>query len=108
MKAFQKQVEEITSKMKRQWTPEFRFIHLVEEFGELADVLLAYQGHKNENAGKEKLMEASKIKEIENKLYQLIAQTADQTKKEKSPAKLSSSGVRVIRRRKGKPDFPGW
>jgi len=50
-------------------------------------------------------MEAAKRKEIENRLYQLIAQTADQTKKEKSPAKLSSFGVRVIRRRRGKPDL---
>jgi len=49
-------------------------------------------------------MEVAKRKELENKLYQLLLQT-DQTKNEKPPAKPSPSGVRVIRRRKGKPDL---
>jgi len=49
-------------------------------------------------------MEEEKKREIEAKLYQLIAQ-ADQAKKERTPAKDTSSGVRVIRRRKGKPDL---
>ena len=50
-------------------------------------------------------MEAAKRKEIEDRLYQLIAQAADQAKKEKPPAKLPSFGARVIRRRKGRPDL---
>jgi len=49
-------------------------------------------------------MEVAKRKELENKLYQLLQQT-EQIKNEKSPAKPSPSGVRVIRRRKGKPDL---
>jgi len=49
-------------------------------------------------------MEVAKRKEIENKLYQLLRQT-DQTVNEKPPAKPSPPGVRVIRRRKGKPDL---
>ncbi len=48
-------------------------------------------------------MEVAKKKEIEERLYQLLAQ-ADQTKDEKPPAKGLSAGVRIIRRRKGKPD----
>jgi len=56
-------------------------------------------------------MEAAKREEIENRLSQLIAQAANQSKaanqsrKEKPQAKLSTFGVSVIRRRKGKPDL---
>ena len=50
-------------------------------------------------------MEAAKKKEIEDRLYELIAQSADQAKKKKLPAKLQSFGANVIRRRKGKPDL---
>lgn len=53
----------------------------------------------------ENLMEAAKKKEIEDRLYELIAQSADQAKKKKLPAKLQSFGANVIRRRKGKPDL---
>ncbi|MEE8397961.1 MAG: hypothetical protein V3S89_03070 [Desulfobacterales bacterium] len=49
-------------------------------------------------------MEVAKRKEIENRLYQLLA-ASNQTKNEKSPTKPSTPGVRVIRRRKGKPDL---
>ena len=52
----------------------------------------------------ERLMEVAKRKEIENRLYQLLLQT-DQTKNKKLPAKPSPSSIRVIRRRKGKPDL---
>ena len=50
-------------------------------------------------------MEAAKKKEIEDRLHQLIARAADQTKKEQSPAKRPPTGANVIRRRKGKPDL---
>jgi len=50
-------------------------------------------------------MEAAKRKEIEDRLYQLIAQAADQTKEEKPPTKRASTGASVIRRRKGEPDL---
>ena len=50
-------------------------------------------------------MEAAKRKEIEDRLYQLIAEAADQTKKEESPVKHASFGASVIRRRKGEPDL---
>ncbi|MBN1930130.1 MAG: hypothetical protein JW786_00790 [Desulfobacterales bacterium] len=49
-------------------------------------------------------MEEAKRKEIEAKLYQLLAQN-EQIKKEKSSAPNTYCGARVIRRRKGKPDL---
>ena len=52
----------------------------------------------------ERLMEESKRKEIEAKLFQLFAQN-DQDKNENRLTKNISSGVKVIRRRKGKPDL---
>jgi hypothetical protein len=53
---------------------------------------------------KECVMDQEKIKEIEAKLHQLLTQE-DQNRDKKAPTKSSISGVRVIRRRKGKPDF---
>ncbi len=50
-------------------------------------------------------MEAAKIKEIEDRLYHLIAQAADQTKEDEKPTTRRSSGASVIRRRKGEPDL---
>jgi len=47
-------------------------------------------------------MEAAKRQEIENRLGKLIAQAADQAKKEEPPTRFLSSGASVIRRRKGK------
>ena len=49
-------------------------------------------------------MDQEKIKEIEAKLHQLFAQD-DQAREKKSPTKNTATGVRVIRRRKGKPDL---
>ena len=49
-------------------------------------------------------MDETKFKKIEARLNQLFAQI-DQDRNKKSPATKTSSGVRVIRRRKGKPDF---
>jgi hypothetical protein len=49
-------------------------------------------------------MEESKRKEIEAKLFQLFAQN-DQDKNKNQPTKIVSSDVKVIRRRKGKPDL---
>lgn len=49
-------------------------------------------------------MEEAKRKQIEAKLNELLAQSA-QAKEKKAPAKSTLSGVRVIRRRKGKPDL---
>ncbi|MDD2389407.1 MAG: hypothetical protein PHP23_06715 [Desulfobacterales bacterium] len=49
-------------------------------------------------------MEETKRKQIEAKLYQMIAQ-ADQAKNEKSSVNRKSFGVTVIRRRKGNPDL---
>ena len=49
-------------------------------------------------------MEESKLKKIEAKLYQLFAQN-DQDKNKKQLTKNISSDVKVIRRRKGKPDL---
>ena len=48
-------------------------------------------------------MEKAKLKQIEAKLFQLLAQF-DQGK-QKAPAPKTASGVRVIRRRKGNPDM---
>ena len=49
-------------------------------------------------------MDQEKIKAIEAKLHQLLSQD-DQIKDKKTPLKSTVSGVKVIRRRKGKPDF---
>ncbi len=49
-------------------------------------------------------MEEAKLKKIEERLYQLFAKFGE-TRNEKPPVKRTSSGVRIIRRRKGKPDL---
>ena len=49
-------------------------------------------------------MEESKRKEIEARLIQLLAEN-DQQKNENQPKKSIPSGVKAIRRRKGKPDL---
>jgi hypothetical protein len=49
-------------------------------------------------------MEKSKRKKIEARLFQLFAQN-DHDKNENQLTKKISSGVKVIRRRKGKPDL---
>ena len=49
-------------------------------------------------------MEEAKLKKIEERLYQLFAKV-DETRNEKPSVKRTSNGVRVIRRRKGKPDL---
>ena len=49
-------------------------------------------------------MEESKRKKIEARLFQLFAQN-DQNKKKNQPTKNIPSDVKVIRRRKGKPDL---
>ena len=49
-------------------------------------------------------MDPDKIKELEARLHQLFAQD-NKTEEKSSSAKSSISGVRVIRRRKGKPDL---
>lgn len=51
-----------------------------------------------------KLMDENKRKQIEAKLIQLFTQT-DREQNPGSPARVSSSVVKVIRRRKGKPDL---
>lgn len=48
-------------------------------------------------------MEKAKLKQIEAKLFQLLAQFG-QGSNQKAPAPKIASGVRVIRRRKGNPD----
>lgn len=48
-------------------------------------------------------MEEAKLKRIEAKLFQLLAQF-DQGNNQKDHAPKTDSGVRVIRRRKGNPD----
>lgn len=48
-------------------------------------------------------MEETKRKEIEAKLYQLIAKN-NLNGNEESPAKRETQGAKIIRRRKGKPD----
>lgn len=48
-------------------------------------------------------MEEAKLKRIEAKLFQLLAQF-DQGSNQKNPSPKKDSGVRVIRRRKGNPD----
>ncbi len=53
---------------------------------------------------KEGLMEENKRKKIEARLFQLFTQN-DQNKNENQLTKNISSDVRVIRRRKGKPDL---
>lgn len=49
-------------------------------------------------------MDESKRKQLEAKLYQLLAEN-DQSKNKSFPVKSISSGARVIRRRKGKADL---
>ena len=49
-------------------------------------------------------MEEKKRKEIEARLIQLLAEN-DQQKNENQPKKSIPSGVKAIRRRKGKPDL---
>jgi hypothetical protein len=49
-------------------------------------------------------MDPTKLRKIETKLFQLVAQI-DSTKEEKTPKKSTVSRVKVIRRRKGKPDL---
>jgi hypothetical protein len=49
-------------------------------------------------------MDQEKIKEIEAKLHQLLSRE-NENRDKSSPLKRTISGVRVIRRRKGKPDF---
>ena len=48
-------------------------------------------------------MEETKRKEIEAKLYQLIAKN-NLAGNEKAPVKRKTQGAKIIRRRKGKPD----
>ena len=48
-------------------------------------------------------MEKAKLKQIEAKLFQLLAQF-DQSNNQKASAPKTAGGVRVIRRRKGNPD----
>lgn len=48
-------------------------------------------------------MEEAKRKEIEAKLYQLMAQT-ELAGEDKTPDKSETQGAKIIRRRKGKPD----
>ncbi len=48
-------------------------------------------------------MNENKRKKIEAKLFQLFTQT-DPNSKTGSPAKMTPTVVKVIRRRKGKPD----
>ena len=52
----------------------------------------------------ERLMEENKRKIIEARLFRLFTQN-DQGKNENQLTKNISSGVKVIRRRKGKPDL---
>ena len=52
----------------------------------------------------EGLMEENKRKEIEARLIQLFAQH-DRNKNEDQPTKSMPSGIKAIRRRKGKPDL---
>jgi len=59
---------------------------------------------KQSTQKEEGLMEENKRKEIEAKLFQLFAQN-DQDKNKNQPTKNISSDVKVIRRRKGKPDL---
>lgn len=49
-------------------------------------------------------MEEKKRKMIEDKL-RLMFEQANRTERESRPARIVSGGVRVIRRRKGKPDL---
>ncbi len=48
-------------------------------------------------------MDENKIKKIEAQL-RLLLKSADAASQEKQPARASSGGHRVIRRRKGQPD----
>ena len=48
-------------------------------------------------------MDEDKIKKIEAQLRMLL-KSADATPREKQPLRRSTSGPRVIRRRKGQPD----
>jgi hypothetical protein len=59
---------------------------------------------KQSTQKEEGLMEESKRKKIEARLFQLFAQN-NQDKNENQLTKNISSDVKVIRRRKGKPDL---
>ena len=73
----------------------------LNRFAELGDNRLL---EKQSTQKEEGLMEENKRKEIEERLLQLFAQN-DQNKNENQPTKNISSDVKVIRRRKGKPDL---
>ena len=77
------------------------FMRTLNRFAELGgNRLLEKQSTQKE----EGLMEESKRKKIEARLFQLFAQN-DQNKNENQPTKKISSDVKVIRRRKGKADL---
>jgi len=59
---------------------------------------------KQSTQKEERLMEEKKRKEIEARLAQLFAQN-EENKNENQADKSIPSGVKVIRRRKGKPDL---
>ncbi|MGP8331912.1 MAG: hypothetical protein ACT6FB_06195 [Methanosarcinaceae archaeon] len=64
-----------------------------------------YFGYTQNNSPKEEgLMEENKRKKIEARLFQLFAQN-EQNKNENQLIKNIYSDVKVIRRRKGKPDL---
>jgi len=77
------------------------FIRALNRFAKLGGNRLL---EKKSTQKEEGLMEESKRKEIEAKLFQLFAQN-DQDKNKSQPTKNISSDVKVIRRRKGKPDL---
>jgi len=58
----------------------------------------------NQQINKEEgLMEETKLKQIEAKLFRLLAQFSQDSNRT-APAPKTAGGARVIRRRKGKPD----
>jgi len=59
---------------------------------------------KQSTQKEERLMEENKRKLIEARLFKLFAQN-NQDKNENQLTKTISNGVKVIRRRKGKPDL---
>ena len=61
-------------------------------------------GLNNQNRHKEKLMDENKRKKIEAKLFQLFSQT-DPKETTGALTKSTPTVVKVIRRRKGKPDL---
>jgi len=80
------------------------FMRVLSRFAELGGQPVIRKTIHPKRRKIKRLMEESKRKKIEARLFQLFAQN-DHDKNENKLTKKISGGVKVIRRRKGKPDL---